>query len=67
MWVHPGPLEQLYTLIRILEGTWEFAQQVHMCFVDTQPCSAGCPVEGATGVWDIVARGYLVSVQMESV
>ncbi|KAK3520878.1 hypothetical protein QTP86_015402 [Hemibagrus guttatus] len=31
-----GTLDQLYTLHRVLEGTWEFAQPVHMCFVDLQ-------------------------------
>ncbi|KAI3362616.1 hypothetical protein L3Q82_001619 [Scortum barcoo] len=32
---HParGTLDQLYTLHRVLEGLWEFAQPVHMCFV----------------------------------
>ncbi|KAI3360417.1 hypothetical protein L3Q82_002321 [Scortum barcoo] len=29
-----GTLDQLYTLHRVLEGLWEFAQPVHMCFVD---------------------------------
>ena len=29
-----GTVDQLYTLCRILEGAWEFAQPVHMCFVD---------------------------------
>nr|XP_049610760.1 uncharacterized protein LOC125988936 isoform X1 [Syngnathus scovelli] len=29
-----GTVDQLYTLGRILEGAWEFAQPVHMCFVD---------------------------------
>ncbi|KAK3537609.1 hypothetical protein QTP70_017005, partial [Hemibagrus guttatus] len=27
---------QLYTLHRVLEGSWEFAQPVHMCFVDLE-------------------------------
>ena len=31
-----GTLDQLYTLYRILEGAWEFAQSVHMCFVDLE-------------------------------
>ncbi|KAI3376467.1 hypothetical protein L3Q82_016926 [Scortum barcoo] len=26
----------LYTLRRVLEGLWEFAQPVHMCFVDLE-------------------------------
>ncbi|KAI3355488.1 hypothetical protein L3Q82_018326 [Scortum barcoo] len=29
-------LDQLYTLHRVLEGLWEFAQPVHMCFVDLE-------------------------------
>ena len=29
-------LDQLYTLHRVLEGSWEFAQPVHMCFVDLE-------------------------------
>ncbi|KAK3541730.1 hypothetical protein QTP86_002114 [Hemibagrus guttatus] len=29
-----GTLDQLYTLHRVLEGSSEFAQPVHMCFVD---------------------------------
>ncbi|KAK3543834.1 hypothetical protein QTP70_030081 [Hemibagrus guttatus] len=31
-----GTLDQLYTLHRLLEGSWEFAQPVHMCFVDLE-------------------------------
>ncbi|KAK3513875.1 hypothetical protein QTP70_032883, partial [Hemibagrus guttatus] len=31
-----GTLDQLYTLHRVLEGSWEFAQPVHMCFVDLE-------------------------------
>uniref|UniRef100_A0A671VTV6 Reverse transcriptase domain-containing protein n=1 Tax=Sparus aurata TaxID=8175 RepID=A0A671VTV6_SPAAU len=31
-----GTLDQLYTLRRVLEGSWEFAQPVHMCFVDLE-------------------------------
>ncbi|KAI3354168.1 hypothetical protein L3Q82_018704, partial [Scortum barcoo] len=31
-----GTLDQLYTLHRVLEGLWEFAQPVHMCFVDLE-------------------------------
>ncbi|KAL0200215.1 hypothetical protein M9458_003402, partial [Cirrhinus mrigala] len=35
---HPGrgTMDQLYTLFRVLEGSWEFAQPVHMCFVDLE-------------------------------
>ncbi|KAK0153318.1 putative RNA-directed DNA polymerase from transposon X-element [Merluccius polli] len=39
-----GTVDQLYTLCRILEGAWEFAQPVHMCFVDPEgPCPSGSP------------------------
>ena len=31
-----GTLNQLYTLSRVLEGAWEFAQPVYMCFVDLE-------------------------------
>ncbi|KAK7881169.1 hypothetical protein WMY93_029578 [Mugilogobius chulae] len=31
-----GTLDQLYTFHRVLEGSWEFAQPVHMCFVDLE-------------------------------
>ncbi|KAK3563848.1 hypothetical protein QTP86_002720 [Hemibagrus guttatus] len=31
-----GTLDQLYTLHRVLGGSWEFAQPVHMCFVDLE-------------------------------
>ncbi|KAI3360874.1 hypothetical protein L3Q82_012888 [Scortum barcoo] len=35
-WSGRGTLDQLYTLHRVLEGLWEFAQPVHMCFVDLE-------------------------------
>ncbi|TWW71602.1 hypothetical protein D4764_16G0000990, partial [Takifugu flavidus] len=31
-----GIVDQLYTHSRVLEGAWEFAQPVHMCFVDLE-------------------------------
>ncbi|KAK3529892.1 hypothetical protein QTP86_007210 [Hemibagrus guttatus] len=31
-----GTLDQLYTLHRVLEGSWEFAPPVHMCFVNLE-------------------------------
>ena len=31
-----GTLDQFFTLVRELEGDWEFAQPVHMCFVDLE-------------------------------
>ncbi|TWW56221.1 hypothetical protein D4764_08G0002080 [Takifugu flavidus] len=35
---HPGcgTVDQLYTLSRVFEGAWEFAQAVHMCFADLE-------------------------------
>ncbi len=62
---HPGPgkLDQLYTLTRVLEDSWEFARPVHMCFMDLEKALdcvgrsgsigrsiKGCPVSGA-GAW----------------
>ncbi|KAK3519708.1 hypothetical protein QTP70_002679 [Hemibagrus guttatus] len=42
---HPGcgTLDQLYTLHRVLEGSWEFAQPVHMCFVDLEKAFGRVP------------------------
>uniref|UniRef100_A0A8C6M4A0 Reverse transcriptase domain-containing protein n=1 Tax=Nothobranchius furzeri TaxID=105023 RepID=A0A8C6M4A0_NOTFU len=31
-----GTVDQLYTLARVMEGAWEFAQPIHMCFVDLE-------------------------------
>lgn len=31
-----GTEDQLYTLCRVLEGTWQLAQPVYMCFMDLE-------------------------------
>ncbi|KAK3522624.1 hypothetical protein QTP86_028195 [Hemibagrus guttatus] len=54
-------LDQLYTLCRVLEGSWEFAQPVHMCFVDLEkafhrvPCGIPCEV-----LWEYGVSGPLL-------
>ena len=37
-----GTVDQLYTLGIILEGAWEFAQPVYMCFVSLGESCGGC-------------------------
>ncbi|KAK3515853.1 hypothetical protein QTP70_034764, partial [Hemibagrus guttatus] len=53
-----GTLDQLYTFHRVLEGSWEFAQPVHMCFgkLSTVSLVAFCGrisrrSQGLEGVW----------------
>ncbi len=66
-----GTLDQLYTLSRVLEGSWEFAQPIHMCFVDLEKAfncvPRGDPVEGTPGVWGpgSFAKGCPVPVRQE--
>ena len=54
-------LNQLYTLVTVLEGAWEFAQPVPMCFVDLEKAYDSGP-QGVLGgdapeVW---SRGPLL-------
>ncbi|KAK3572660.1 hypothetical protein QTP86_001628 [Hemibagrus guttatus] len=56
-----GTLDQLHTLHRVLKDSWEFAQPVHMCFVDLEktfdrvPCGILWEV-----LWENGVRGPLL-------
>ncbi|KAI3365299.1 hypothetical protein L3Q82_010392 [Scortum barcoo] len=66
-----GTLDQLYTLHRVLEGLWEFAQPVHMYFVDLEkafdrgPRGILCSVSSMGSGAFAKAKGCSVSVRPE--
>ena len=59
-----GTLDQLYTLVRVLEGVWKFAQPVHMCFVDLEK-TYDCVPQGV--LWDVLQEYGLDGILLQAI